>query len=271
MFKVLIIDDEEVIREGLRSAIEWEEMCCKVVGEAEDGDEGLALINSLEPDIVLTDIRMPGLNGLEMICRINQLKHICKIIILTGFRDFEYAQEAVRLGAFRLLLKPTKKEELMKAIEEALKEIRRLKSEQILLKNLQRKVNEQYGLNEGNILSEEYSLKDEKKNSTYLVNKALSYMKANYAEDLSLKNIADELYISTWYISKLLRKETGRTFIDILNEIRIQEAKKLLHEPKYKIYEVANRVGFTDVPYFTKLFKRIIGLTPMEFRNKLNS
>lgn len=268
MFKVLIVDDEEIIREGLRSAVDWEAMECKVVGEAEDGDEGLEMVASLLPDIVFADIRMPGLNGLDMISEIKKLKHECKIIILTGFRDFEYAQEAVRLGAFRFLLKPTKKEELMLSIEDAIKEIRKLRSEHDLLKNLRKKVKEQYGINEVSPETAPPSECDESRSSQYLVSRALNYMKANYSKDLTLKTVADELYISTWYLSKLLKKETGSTFIDLLNDMRIEEAKKLLLNPKHKIYEIAELVGFSDVAYFTKLFKRLTGLKPMEFRNR---
>lgn len=100
------------------------------------------------------------------------------------------------------------------------------------------------------------------------MSKALEYMKANYSRDLSLKTVADELYISTWYLSKLLKKKTGDNFINILNEIRVEKAKKLILDPKRKIYEVAGEVGFTDIPYFTKIFKKITGYTPMEYKNK---
>lgn len=269
MFKVLIIDDEEIIREGLRSVINWASFDCTLVGEAEDGDEGIEMVGALKPDLVFTDIRMPGLNGLEMISKIKELKLECKIIILTGFRDFTYAQEAVRLGAFRFLLKPTKTEELTLVIEDAIKEIKKSNSNQKLFDNLKKKVKEQYGLSEGSVIVNDSNVNSDGKNSTYLVSMALNYMKANYSKDLSLKSVADELYISNWHLSKLLKKETGTTFIDLLNEIRIEEAKKLLHEPKFKIYEIAGLTGFSDIPYFTKLFKKITSLTPMEYKNKV--
>jgi two-component system, response regulator YesN len=268
MFKILIIDDEEIIREGLRSVIDGASFGCILVGEAEDGDEGIEMVGSLKPDIVFTDIRMPGLNGLEMISKIKSLKLECKIIILTGFRDFTYAQEAVRLGAFRFLLKPTKTEELTLAIEDAIKEIKKTNSDQKLFDNLKKKIKEQYVLNEINDVLDDITSNPDGKNSSYLVSKALVFMKANFAKELSLKSVADELYISNWHLSKLLKKETGNTFIDILNEIRIEEAKKLLLQPKYKIYEIAGLSGFSDIPYFTKLFKKHTSLTPMEYKNK---
>lgn len=268
MFKVLIIDDEEIIREGLRTAVDWGRLDCRLVGEAGDGDEGLALIKTVKPDIVLTDIRMPGLNGLEMISGIKQLSSECKMIILTGFRDFDYARQAVDLGAFRFLLKPTDTGELMQAVAEAVRELKKLKSEQETLSNLKKKVKEQYGLLESSPESSEAD-GSEGKNTKYLVNKALNHMKTNYQRNLSLKSVADELYISTWYLSKLLKKETGSNFTGLLNEIRIEEAKKLLLDPRYKIYEIANKVGYEDIPYFTKLFKRFTGLNPMDYKNRL--
>lgn len=267
LFKVLIIDDEEMIREGLRTAIDWKSLGCKIVGEAEDGDEGLEMIGSLKPDIVFTDIRMPGLNGLEMVSKMRELKYDCMIILLTGFRDFDYAQQAIKLGAFRYLLKPTKTEEIILAVEEAAKEIRKIRSEQDLLNNLKKKVKEQYGLPDSTpSMNESASEKDSLK-SKFLVSKALEIMKNNYTKDLSLKDVSDELYISTWYLSKLLKKETGSTFIDILNTIRIEEAKKLLLDPKFKVYEIASRVGYVDTAYFTRLFKKVTGMAPLEYKN----
>lgn len=268
LFKVLIVDDETIIREGLRTAIDWSSLYCKVVGEAEDGDEGLEMIKTLEPNIVFADIRMPGLNGLEMISKIKEFNFNCKIIILTGFRDFEYAQEAVKLGAFRFLLKPTKTEELLQAIRDAIKDIKKAKAEEELLKHLKSKVKEQFGLSEKSNDLNGSEKSENTSNAVYLVKKAVDYMKANYSKDLTLKSVSEELFISTWYLSKLLKKETGNTFIDLLNSIRIEEAKNLLKDRQYKIYEIANLVGFSDIPYFTKLFKKITGINPMEYKNK---
>ncbi|MBU3144835.1 response regulator [Clostridium sp. CF012] len=268
MYKVLIIDDEEIIREGLKTVIAWETLGCSVIGEAADGDEGLEMLSSLQPDIVITDIRMPGLNGLEMISKLKEHKHGCKIIILSGFRDFEYAQQAVKLGAFRFLLKPTNTKELILSIEDAIIELKKVKSNEEIFKNLKRKVKEDYNSSDRVTITEDKSLNTNEKNSKYLVVKALSFMKANVNMSLTLKDVSDHLYISTWYLSKLIKKETGSTFIYTLSEMRIDEAKKLLLQPQYKIYEVSTMIGFTDVTYFNKLFKSITGLKPMEYRNK---
>ncbi|HEX2945604.1 MAG TPA: response regulator [Clostridia bacterium] len=269
MVKVMIIDDEEIIREGLKTTVDWEELGCEIAGEAEDGESGYKAALTIKPDLVFTDIRMPGMDGLQMIARLRDMKSTCKVIILTGFRDFEYAQEAIRQGAFRFLLKPVRTDELKLAISEAVKEIKSARSKNEIFSNLEKRVKEYYGIEQTkpeNTAEKEKS-GDSSGNPKYLVGKALAYIKENYASDLNLKTVADEIYVSTWYLSKLLKKETGDNFINILNRIRVENAKKLLQEPKYKIYEIANVVGFTDVPYFTKTFKKVTGQTPMEYKN----
>ncbi len=269
MVKVMIIDDEEIIREGLKKTIDWESMGCCIAGEAEDGESGLKAALSIKPDLIFTDIRMPGLDGLQMIARLREMKVACKVIILTGFRDFEYAQEAVKQGAYRFLLKPVRTEDLKLAISEAVKEIKSSRSKDEIYCNLEKRVKEYYGLEQTNTESSIGSEKSEDAsgNPKYLVGKALTYIKANYSSNLNLKTVSDEVYVSTWYLSKLLKKETGDNFINILNQIRVENAKKLLKDPKYKIYEIASAVGFTDVPYFTKTFKKVTGLTPMDYKN----
>ena len=108
VFKVMIIDDEPIIRKGLRNIIDWKQYDCEICAEAADGVEGAELIRSLRPDIIFTDIKMPEVDGLSMIKEIRENISDCKIIILTGYRDFDYAQEAIKLGAFDFILKPSK-------------------------------------------------------------------------------------------------------------------------------------------------------------------
>lgn len=124
MFKVLIIDDEPIIRKGIRNIVNWENYGCEVCGEAGDGLVGKEMIEKNHPDIVITDIKMPEVDGLTMIGEIKKIIPDSKIIILTGYRDFDYAQEAIKLGAFDYILKPTKIEELNAVIARAVKELK---------------------------------------------------------------------------------------------------------------------------------------------------
>jgi len=123
MIKILIIDDEPIIREGLQRTINWEHLHCKIIGEAENGVEAIEKINTLVPDIVITDIMMPGLSGLELTKYVKDNYPHIKIIFLTGYNNFSFAQQAIKLGAFDFLLKPTNTEDLEKIIIKARDEI----------------------------------------------------------------------------------------------------------------------------------------------------
>jgi len=128
MFKVMIIDDEPIIRKGIKNILNWEKFDCEICAEAADGEEGKILIEKYRPDILITDIRMPGTDGLKMISKVKELIPDCKIIVLTGYRDFDYVQEALKLGVFDFILKPSKIEELTTVIHKAVGELKRLKN-----------------------------------------------------------------------------------------------------------------------------------------------
>lgn len=136
MFKVLIVDDEPVIRKGIKNVIDWESMGCAICGEASDGIEGMDMIKELRPDIVITDIKMPGVDGLEMIRETKEIIPDGKIIILTGFRDFEYLQEAIKLGAFDYLLKPSKIPDITSIIKRAVDCLKKCANREEEFKNL---------------------------------------------------------------------------------------------------------------------------------------
>jgi len=128
MFKVMIIDDEPIIRKGIKSILNWKKFDCEICAEASDGEEGKILIERYRPDILITDIRMPGLDGLKMINEVRDLIPDCKIIVLTGYRDFDYVQEALKLGVFDFVLKPSRIEELTSIIQRAVDELKRLRN-----------------------------------------------------------------------------------------------------------------------------------------------
>jgi len=128
MFKVMIIDDEPIIRKGIKNILNWEKFDCEVCAEASDGEEGKIIIEKYRPDILITDIRMPGTDGLKMISEVKALIPDCKIIVLTGYRDFDYVQEALKLGVFDFVLKPSKIEELTTIIHRAVEELKKLKN-----------------------------------------------------------------------------------------------------------------------------------------------
>lgn len=245
MFKVVIIDDEPIIIEGLSKIIQWDKYECEVVATALDGVKGAEIIREVKPDILMTDIAMPGCDGLTMVAGLKSEFPNMQIAVLTGYRDFDYAQEAIRLGVARFLLKPSNLEELMEAVGEMTSRLGQLRREDLLQE------------------------KPENSASSFIVKNAIKYIEDNYDQKLTLSEVAEKIYVSQWHLSKLLNKHAGQSFLDILNSARINEAKKLLRNPSLRIGDVSEMVGFTDMAHFSRVFKRVVGVSANEFRNTI--
>ena len=239
-YHVVIIDDEQIIVEGLRKVVKWEDFDCEVVGTARNAQSGAALIREKQPDILITDICMPGQDGLTMLAGLRSEFPDLQVTVLTGYRDFAYAQEAIRLGVTRFLLKPSKMNEINEALTVMTERLR----------------------------SGEISHEDQNTGS-FIVNRAIGFIENHYAEKLTLQEVADTCYVSQWHLSKLLNKYTGQSFYDNLNRIRVDAAKELLKDPKLKVGDIALMVGYSDSAHFSRVFKKITGLSANEYRNRL--
>ena len=259
MYKVVIIDDEPIIVEGLSRSIRWDAFECEVVGTAYSGEEGLDLIRQIKPNIVFSDIQMPNMDGLSMIAAVKSQFPELEISILTGYQDFEYARKAIMLGVTRFLVKPSKMDELQEAVE-------------IMVKNLKAKGIESNEKQPDIDNLDEQETEDDGVNSeasSFLVNNALKYMEENYQEKLKLQDVAEHVYVSQWHLSKLLNRYKQQSFSDILNNIRIEKAKELLRDPSLRIGDIAEMVGFLDMAHFSRVFKRHTGQSANEYRNNL--
>ena len=257
MYKAVIIDDEPIIVEGLSRAVDWGRWDCKVTGFAYNGREGLDVIRSQKPNILISDIRMPEIDGLTMVAALKSEFPYMQIAILTGYRDFEYAKKAIELGVTRFLLKPSKLDEL----EEAIGAMKKKLDETVRV--YPELLEDEHAPEEG-----DEELEDSPA-SSFIVNNAIEYIKDHYADKLRLSDVADEIYVSQWHLSKLINKHTGSNFSEILNGIRIEKAKQLLKDPSLKIYDIAEQVGFSDLTHFSRVFKKIEGISANEFRNRL--
>jgi YesN/AraC family two-component response regulator len=247
MYRVVLVDDEHVILNGLARAVPWESMNCRVIGTASNGEEGLRLIREQRPDILMTDIRMPNMDGLSMVAALRSEFPRLQITVLTAFRDFEYAQTALNLGVCRYLLKPSKMDELYEAI-----------------RTMTARLDALPPLPAGEEPEEEPGGKA----GNFIVRQALDYMQAHCAEHLSLNDVAEHVYVSQWHLSKLLNRKTDQSFFDLLAGMRIARAKELLKDPALRIHEIAEETGFSDVAHFSRSFKKITGCTPGEYRNQ---
>lgn len=256
MLKVLIVEDEDIIRKGLVYAIDWLSMECVVVDAACDGREGLEKILQHRPELVITDIKMPRMNGIEMIERASGQCDF-ESIILTSYSEFEYARKAVNLHVFEYLLKPVDKENLRRIIAKVHEAVQRNRMCSTVLRLME---NEAVGeLMRWDIYGNPKILRN-----SYVM-QALDKIRAQYAERIGIESIAEELGISASYLSRKFREITGQTFLDTLHKYRIQQALMLLGQGTHRVGEVAECTGFGEYRHFCSVFKKYTQMAPTEF------
>jgi len=250
MYKVVLIDDESIIVEGLKSVIDWKKYDCEVVDTAFNATQGAKIIRKHSPHILITDIKMPDIDGLTMLAGLRSEYKDMQVTILTGYRNFEYGQKAVRLGVTRLLLKPCPMDELQEALSTMISKLKK-----------DNDVNDE----EDDVSDSEHSA------NSFIVRQAMTYLEENYANKITLQDVADHCYVSQWHLSKLLNKHTEKSFYNLLNAARINVAKQLLENPSLRICDISDMVGYADTGHFSRVFKKIVGASANTYRNKVNT
>ena len=251
MYRVLLVEDEDIIRRGLLLSVDWLKAGCIVVGEAVDGEDGLRKIEELTPDIVITDVRMPYLDGLGMLAQSRGRGY--EAIILSGYDEFSYAKKAISLDVAEYLLKPVD----FDALYEALSRIKeRLRQRDELRRRERSRVEP---------LPEEL-LEPASASVGKYTGKLLRRICSDYAARLSLRELGEEYGVSEAYLHKCFKQDTNYTFNDFLNRYRIIQAAELLREGGRKVYEIGACVGFPDYKYFAIVFKKYAGCSPGKFR-----
>ena len=251
MYRILIVDDEFYIRDGLMS-FSWESLGFSPVHSAANAKEALEYIEKNDIDVLLTDIKMPAVDGIQLCSAVREKRPGCRLVLISDYKDFDYSKQALRIGVYDYILKPIDIEEL----EETFKKLKRDLDEE------RRSV--------GDVIEEiEDDHQGEALGTNLAVQKAIAYIKRNYKENISLEFIADRVYLSPSYFCSQFKKETGRGFSDYMNEIRIKKAKLLLEEMNFKAYEIAEMVGYHSPKYFAGIFRRYTGMTALEYRKKM--
>ena len=239
MLRVVIIDDEVISKRGIRQLLESRREQFAIVGEASDGLGGLRLVREQLPDIVITDIKMPHMDGLEMLHDINQISKNIKTVIISGHDNFEFAQRAIRMGAVDYMLKPVRIKEFLTLLDRLIK-----------------------------MSDQQDSAADMDKGGAYrlVIQKSLDYIHEHYNTPLSLGEIADRANMNSSYFSKLFKVETGVNYKEYVLRYRLEKAKFYLKNTNIKINEIAKLVGYNDEKYFYVIFKRAVGCTPVAYR-----
>ena len=244
--KIMIVDDEPKIRRGMKTLLE-EQDGFEVIGIYDNAMSSLSDLAEQQPNVLITDIKMPEYSGLDLIEKIREKDKNLYIIILSGYGSFKYAQRAIRSGVYRYLTKPTNPRELISVLREI----------ELKIEGVNRTVSkseENESVEVGNLL----------------IRKALDYIELHYAEKIGLKTLSDALYISPNYFSDLFRRHMKVKFSDFLIEYRLKKACILLKKPEYKVSEISEMVGFRDSTYFSTVFKKTYNLTPLEYKNTKN-
>ncbi|WP_161974891.1 response regulator transcription factor [Bacillus timonensis] len=233
MKKVLVIDDEPIVRQGIKTLLENVITGYQVPWEASNGVRALDIIHIEIPDIIITDIRMPEMDGIEFLSSLKQIYPALPVIVISGHDDYIYVREALKLGVKDYLLKPVSRHEL------------------------------------ANILS---SIKESgdngfiNPNDSTTIRHIKKLIENHLSEELSLHSISLALHLHPNYISQLFKQKTNINLSDYIIQRRIIKSKELLYHSNLKIYDIAHLVGYSNSKHFSSIFKKIVGKTPLEYR-----
>ena len=240
MDRVVIIDDNKLIADTLAAFSVWEENGCRVEAVCYDSTEGKGAIESLSPDIIVTDIRMPGLSGLDLIEMVRGVVPKARVIFVSAYDHFEYAQRALRMGAQDYLLKPFSKETIRKAVAGAVCYL------------------DEHGKPDG---------QDEEEQP--LLRPIIEYITERIDRHVTAEEVARTFYMSTSRLDKLIQKSTGSGFQRLHISLRMKRAKELMKDVRNNIEDVAQKTGYKNYASFYRAFTREFSMSPTEYRDMM--
>lgn len=266
-YKVLLADDEQIERMALAKRLHKHFGDSLVIWQAADGNEAVRLCFKERCQIVIMDISMPELNGVEAAEQIRRLDEDCEIIFLTAYDEFSYAKRAIAIHALDYLLKPCEEEELTAVMEEAVGRIQ--KREQFEKLHMEQEMPEETGAEMPEPDLEEEP--DEPDRLGQAAEKIRRYIRKNYMKAISMQDAARMMNYSDAYFCKLFKQCFDQNFTAYLARFRINEARRLLQDKNASVREVSMLVGYYDANYFAKVFKRIAGMNPSEYRDSFHT
>jgi len=246
--KMMIVDDEPLMRQGLKVFFDWGKYSIREVIEAENSKCAIEIFSSKKPDIVISDIRMPEIDGLELIAKLKIIVPDTVFIIISGYSDFEYAKQAISLGVLHYLVKPINSAELHDVMLKCITKIEEQKHKQEI----------QYDLS--------HTLEIDANKPQKIINDIKCYLVQNLDIDISLKKLAEKYHYNPDYLSRLFKEETNSNYVDYVNKLRVSTAKNLIQSTDMMAYNICEKVGYKDYRYFVSVFRKFTGMTPSEFK-----
>ncbi len=250
-YRILIADDEPIERAVIGKAVRNYFGDEVEVFEAVNGREAIEIFRRENCQIAVLDISMPGIDGLDAAEEIRKESESCSIIFLTAYDEFDYAKRAIKVRALDYLLKPSTREELILVLEEA-----------IHLADQDASEREMPDISQENKEDD----KPEPMKNQLFTEYIRGYIETHYMDDISLQDVAAQLHYSDAYFCRFFKQNFDKNFIMYLSELRVEKAKELLEDMTINVKDISAKVGFRDSSYFTKVFKRITGVTPSEYR-----
>ena len=239
--KVIAIDDDRPARDMLTGFINWQAHGCELVDVLSNARLAIQHIQANQPDIVLSDIRMPEMDGLELARWLKENAPSVNVIMMSAYADFEYARKAITNGVKHYLLKPIDENELFEIIEAI-----------------------SLGITRQNIVQCEA----ETCKGDFSPNKFIAYVNSNFSSPLSLDDLAETFYCSSSQVSRIFMRETGMTFHDYVQHARLKKACELLKQTSDKVTEISRRVGYVSEKHFIRVFKKCFSITPLVYRKR---
>lgn len=257
MCRMLIVEDELIERMVLKKTLLKKFQDCEIL-EAENGREALDIFRSGGLDIAILDIEMPGIKGIEVAERMRRESRDICIIFLTAYDKFEYAKKAISVKAMEYLLKPYSEREIVSVVEEAVRSCEELKEKMPPEAATEfREADVERENEQGENVSRLH----------IMVSMIEEYIRSNYMYDISMQDAAQAVNYSEPYFCKMFKLQYGQSFTSYLTDYRIEKAKKMLMQPTVNVKVVGEKVGYGDSNYFARVFRRVTGVSPTEYRN----
>lgn len=247
MYRVMLAEDDRALRYVYSRMKSWAKYGFLITKEVSNGVQALEFIKENPVDVIITDIQMPFMDGIEMMKLVRQVSPDVLVVFVTSYNEFEYAREGLRLGAVDYVVKPMKEKDL----EEVLERLSGILAEQ--------KKEDPVHIFE-NIVTEKVNWEEP------VLQNMCTYLKNNLQRNLTLEEVAEELNLNKDYLGKVVKNKTGLNFRNLYNRFKTEYAKPLIKSGQYKIYEISEMLGYTSADYFTQIFKSNTGMTPAEYK-----
>lgn len=260
-YSLIVVDDEKPIRDGLEK-FHWDRLGFECAGVAANAAQALALAERVRPDVVLSDIKMPGVSGIELAAALRTILPMTKVLLISGHRDFELARQAIHEAVYDYILKPIDQKQLEQIFIRLRTQLDNAQTQQDTVNSGRDDDETRHGQNP-------VVIRDFQVPAALAIHKAMRFLEDNFAHSFTMEEVAKMVGLSPAYFSERFKQIAGMNYIDYLTMTRMERAKQLLRDPKYKVQDVASRVGYIDPKYFTSAFKKFSGKTPLEFRRSL--